>query len=421
MKFPVKTTITLLVLGLAGTAVFVPLRGWWKARNKTEYRQVKVTRGDIVSVVNSTGTVQPVLRVQVGTFVSGPIVELKADFNQQVKKGQLLAKIDPRIYQARFDRDNAVLATRKAEVERCEALLEQAENDEKRAKALQAENKDYISDTEMDQFTYHTKSSVAQVALAEAGVKQAEAGLKDSEANLDYTNIVSPCDGVVIDRKIDEGQTLAASFQTPELFVVAPDMEKEMHVFASVDEADIGLIYQAQKQGQKVHFTVDAYPDDLFEGVIDEIRVNPTTTQNVVTYPVVVASPNPELKLLPGMTAHLSFQVDKREDVLKIPNAALRFFPKSEQVHPDHRKLVEGETEQRETEGADEDIGLRPAEETVKANKKRTQRHVWVLDGELLRAIEVTTGLSDYKFTELVDGDLKEGKKLVTEPKRPKS
>ena len=182
----------------------------------------------------------------------------------------------------------------------------------------------------------------AQLLISQASVKQAEANLQNSTANLDYTEIKATQDGRVIDRKIDPGQTLAASFQTPEMFVLGVDMEKEMHIYASVDEADIGLIRQAQAEEQPVWFRVDAYPDELFEGRIKEIRMSSTEVQNVVTYPVVVTAPNPDLKLLPGMTANLTFQIEEKKDVILIPWSAVRFFPKPEMVREEDRKLLEG-------------------------------------------------------------------------------
>jgi len=183
-----------------------------------------------------------------------------------------------------------------------------------------------------------------------------------------------------------------------------------MHVFASVDEADIGLIRRAQQRDALVEFTVDAYPDDLFTGTIAEIRFNPTTVQNVVTYPVVVTAPNPELKLLPGMTANISFQIEKRSDVLKVPNAALRFYPERDQVREQDRKLLEGGGDD-ETNDA---IDSRSAAEDADAKRRRNRRHVWIAEGELLRAVEIETGISDSQFSELVAGELKEGQKLVT-------
>ena len=226
----------------------------------------------------------------------------------------------------------------------------------------------------------------ASLKLAEASVKQAEANLSNSQANLDYTEIVSPVDGIVIDRKIEPGQTLAASFQTPELFVIAPDMEKKMYIFASVDEADIGLIRKADEGEKPVRFTVDAYPDDLFEGSIEQIRYSATANQNVVTYPVVVVAPNPDLKLLPWMTANLSFEVEKREDCVLIPNAALRFYPNREHVRAEDLKILDGSDERD-----DDNDDVQSATQQFKAASQRNRRHVWVQDGAKLRAIEVVT------------------------------
>jgi HlyD family secretion protein len=407
-----KTIITLIVLVGAAAASYKPLAAYWKERNRTNYREAAVTRGSVVAVVNSTGTVKPVLSVSVGSFVSGPIEALYVDFNAEVKKGDLLAKIDPRIYQANVARDLAVLANQKAQVQRVNALLQQARNDEERAVLLRAENKDYISDTEMDKFKFNRLSLEAELSVAESSVEQARANLENSEANLGYTEIRSPVDGIVIDRKIDPGQTLAAQFQTPELFIVAPDMRERMHVFASVDEADIGMIREAQLQKSPVRFTVDAYPDDLFEGEVFQIRKSSTTVQNVVTYPVVVAAANPELKLLPGMTASISFQVGETQDTLRIPNSALRFFPQREQVHASDHKLLDGDADAKEQ---DEATSTRQsATEKAEAARSRNRRHVWIVDGDLLRAVEVVTGMSDHKFTELVSGEITEDQKLVT-------
>jgi len=410
MKLLLKMAILLGVLGAGAYFAYAPVMAYWKSRNRVYFRTAEVERGDIISVVNSSGTIQPVLRVDVGSFVSGPIKDLFADFNQEVAEGKILAKIDPRLYEPAVARETASLKTRKAEVARVEALLEQATKEEKRALELRARHKDFISDTELDQIVANRKSLKAQLEVAEAAVDQAQAGLENAELNLEYTDIRSPVAGRVIDRKIDRGQTLAAQFQTPQLFVVAPNMEEEMHVFASVDEADIGLIRRAQQRDALVEFTVDAYPDDLFTGTIAEIRFNPTTVQNVVTYPVVVTAPNPELKLLPGMTANISFQIEKRSDVLKVPNAALRFYPERDQVREQDRKLLEGGGDD-ETNDA---IDSRSAAEDADAKRRRNRRHVWIAEGELLRAVEIETGISDSQFSELVAGELKEGQKLVT-------
>ncbi|NLE39138.1 MAG: efflux RND transporter periplasmic adaptor subunit [Pirellulaceae bacterium] len=420
MKKFLTVVLILAVLGGLLAAGGMKLHAAWRERHKPKFHEASVEQGEIVAVVNSTGTIQPVLRVSIGTFVSGPISELAADFNDRVEKGQLLARIDPQIYNAAVARDEATLATAKAEMARVLALRQQAVNDEKRAEQLREINSEYLADSVMDQYRFQRESFDAQLRVAEASIKQAEAMLENSRANLGYTEIRSPVDGIVIDRKIDEGQTLAAQFTTPELFVVAPDMDKEMYIYASVDEADIGLIREAQQQKALVEFTVDAYREDLFTGQIDQIRLNPTTLENVVTYPVVVKASNPDMKLLPGMTASLSFRVGQRQDVLKIPNAALRFYPKPEHVRPDDRKILEGAAKAENAEDEDQTArDKRSAAEKADDGRKRNQRHVWILENELLRAVPVTTGLSDYTFTELIEGDLKEGRKLVIRVEAP--
>jgi len=292
MRFFVKLLIVTAIIVGAGWAAYTPAMRYWRERNRPSFRTEEVTRRTITSVVNSTGEVKPVLSVLVGSFVSGPIEELHADFNDRVEKGQLLAEIDPRIYEASVQRDRATLITRQADVERVRAELQQAINNENRSIALREENADFISKTEMDRFHFSRVALEAQLKVAEATIDQAEANLNNSEANLGYTKIRSPVDGIIIDRKIDPGQTLAAQFQAPELFIIAPEMDKKMHIFASVDEADIGLIRSAQEKNNPVEFTVDAYPDDLFVGEIEQIRFSSTETQSVVTYPVVVAAAN---------------------------------------------------------------------------------------------------------------------------------
>jgi len=415
MRIPIKTIAAVAIAAGTIAATYRPLENYWKERNKTQFQEDEITKGRIISEVNSTGTVQPVLSVHIGSYASGPITELHVEFNQQIRKGELLAKIDQRIYIANVQRDEATLATRRADVERVKALLQQAANDLKRAESLHETNKDYVSDTEMDQFRFNRLSLQAQLKVSEASIKEALANLANSKANLEYTEIRAPVDGVVIDRKIDPGQTVASQFQTPELFIVAPDIKKEMYVMASVDEADIGLLRQAKEAARPVHFTVDAYPDDLFVGTIFQIRMNSTTTQNVVTYPVVVSSPNPDMKLLPGMTANISFEISQKDDVGKIPNSALRFYPKPEQVRLEDRAILEGLAPQTDKDKDKQDVEPPPsAREKAAANRRRNHRHVWVLDGDFLRAVEVVTGISDSKHTELVSGELPIGSKVVT-------
>ncbi|MCA9119746.1 MAG: efflux RND transporter periplasmic adaptor subunit [Planctomycetaceae bacterium] len=419
MKARLKIVLGLLLVGGACAAAYQPVAEYWKQRNQPTWKQVETNKGTIIAVVNSTGTVKPVLSVQIGSFVSGPIKDLFVDFNQEVEKDELLATIDARIYEATVARDRAFLATSRAEVDRAQSLLQQAINNEERALSLQEENEDFISDQELDQLKFNRLSLEASLKVAQASIDQAQANLDNSLANLGYTEIRSPVAGMIIDRKIDPGQTLAAQFQTPELFVVAPNMREEMHIYASVDEADIGLIRSAQEDGRPVHFTVDAYRDDLFKGAIAEIRFSSTELQNVVTYPVIVAASNPDLKLLPGMTASISFRVDERENTIRVPNAALRFYPDIKYVREQDKKLLEGKDWDREA-NAEEDEAAMSATEKAEVRKKRNRRHVWVVEGDFLRAIEVETGLSDSKYSELVSGDLKEGQKLVTgvEPKK---
>ncbi len=405
---------------------------YWRLASIPKWKTVEVSRGSIVSVVNSTGTVNPQRTVTVGSFVSGPIdgeYQLKnaagqimrgrngqplniAEFSQEVQRGDELAKIDPRIYKANFERDEASLA-------RAQAAYDQSVRDLQRAQALREKDDAFVAQSEMDQIYFTVQQN-------KAARDQAKFQLKNSEANLNYCLIVAPEGGIIITRKIEPGQTLAAQFQTPELFVVGINMRDAMHIYAAVDEADIGLIKEAKRkeeelkrQGKKdtalVNFTVDAY-DELFKGEIEEIRMNSAISQNIVAFPVIVRAQNPDLKLLPGMTATISFEVDSRSDVLKIPNAALRYYPQDlRHVRPEDRKLLEGRVEQSEeksdNETSENDVS---AKERAELRSKRNRRHVWVVDGLFLRAVEVETGLSDSQFTELVKGDLKEGQTLVT-------
>lgn len=385
----------------------------WRERTRPRFQTVEVARGSIVTTVSATGKVEPKLKFQIGAFVSGPIIKLHADFNDHVKKGDPLADIDPTLYEANVRRDEAALATRRAEIARIEATLKRAINDERRGFVLREENPDFIAQAELDRLHFGRLALEAELDVAKASVIQAEASLENSRANLNYTKITSPCDGMVIDRKIEPGQTLASTFQTPELFVLGVDMDQEMFVYASVDEAEIGLIRQAQAANKPVKFRVSAYLDDLFEGRIHTIRLSSTETQNVVTYPVVVVAPNPELKLLPGMTATLTFEVEDRKDTVRIPWSALRFFPKPEHVRAEDRPLIEGNQDEEEEEETAQTAAQPTADELVEARRSE-RRHVWVEEGNQLRAIAVRLGISDYKYAECLEGDIQPGMKLVT-------
>lgn len=417
MKTLLKIVIVASLIGAAGVIAYRPAATYWAQRNRVTWETASIERGDITRYVNSTGTVQPVLSVSIGSFVSGPIVELNVDFNDEVKVGDVLARVDPRLFKANVDRDEATLATRQAELERVEAQLQQALNNYIRGQKLRQTNQDFMSDREMDVLVFEVKSLQAQRKLAKASIQQSQASLETSRANLNYCEVTAPVDGVVIDRKINPGQTLAAQFQTPELFVIAPDLREKVHVFASVDEADIGLIQKAKAEGRSVTFTVDAHPEEVFAGEIEQIRVSSVAEQSVVTYPVVIAASNPELKLLPGMTASISFEVATTQNVRKIPNAALRFYPEDVKfVRESDRHLVDG-SEWKNTSAAgtgENEIANRTAAEKAQAQQKKNQRHVWVVDGQLLKAVPITTGLTENRFTELAQGELEVGAALVT-------
>ena len=404
---------TLLILaGIAAAAVaaYGPVSDYIETVNRPIFRTQTAERGDVTEVINATGTIEPVESVHVGAFVSGTIVTLEADFNDEVQAGDLLAEIDPRLYESNVARDEAALAARKAELQRAEAMLTHAQKDEERAKTTKARSPTSIPDAEIDEVTFSRIAKEAEVRVAEAAVRQAEANLGNSKANLDYTRIEAPVAGIVIDRKIDRGQTVAAQFQTPELFVIAPDMRERVRIFAAVDEADIGRIRTGREQGRPVRFTVDAYPGEVFEGDIEQVRLNSDTLQNVVTYPVVLTAANPDLKLLPGMTADISFEIDARSDVLRVPNAALRFFPKREHVREADLPILDGEEVLADLKTSS--AGRPDADSRADAEEDRL-RHVWVVDNGLLKAVAVETGLSDYRTTEVVAGEIDEGLPLV--------
>jgi HlyD family secretion protein len=412
MKTLLKLFIVVGVLAGIAAAAYGPTMKYLEERSKPKWRTQSVAKGRIIQSVNSTGKVEPIRRVSVGASVSGPISELYVDYNSKVKEGQLMAKIDARLYNSSVARDRAVYSTREAEVARATAMLQQALNDERRGGDLKSATQDFISEAEMDQFRFMRMSRDAELLVAKTNVEQAKAQLENSLANLAYTEILAPCDGVVIEKKIDIGQTLAAQFQTPEMFVVAPEMESRMHIYASVDEADIGMIRKAQAEGQVVRFTVDAYPDELFDqGKIVQVRLASTESQNVITYPVIVETPNTDLKLLPGMTANLSFQTNQREDIIKIPNSALRFYPPREQVHPDDRKILDGVDDQKQS--VTDSAKMMSADEKADAAKAKSSRYVWISEGKFLRAILVRVGISDNRFTELLEGELEDGQDLV--------
>jgi HlyD family secretion protein len=425
-----------VVLGVI-TAISYPMRTWWEERNAPKFLTSTVTRGRVEMVVNSSGTIKPVRTVSVGAFTSGPIKEIKVDFNSEIEQVgknkwlirtgekteevEWLALIDDRLQSAAVDRDKAAVASQEAERRRIIALHKLAEFKWQAGTELDNKSKEFkfISKVELEELDSAVQSLRAQKELAAASILQAKASLKNSEDQLRYTKILPPEEinatkrikGKVIDRKVDPGQTVVGTFQTAEMFTIALEMDRHVYVFASVDEADIGAIRTVGDQKLGVTFTVDAYPGELFEGTIHDIRLNSTTTQNVVTYPVVIDAPNKEQKLKPGMTANITFPIKAKNDVLRVPVAALRFTPQKEHVHPDDRHHLEALTKIQPATDVKKTAGEKAA-----TARGRSERLVWVKEenGKLLRAVKVTLGLTEHQFAELIAGDLREGDTVIT-------
>jgi HlyD family secretion protein len=319
-----RRTLSLLAVAVVVVAAFFALRG---RRVTTRYATATVDRGDIVDVVGATGVLQAVVTVQVGSQVSGTISWLGADFNSRVKKAQVIARLEQSAFLARLNQAQANLASAKANVDRSQAVIDDAKQKYDRARELSKQDLVPPSDLESARATY--EGAIAQHQANKAAVKQAQAALNQAQVDLDHTVITAPVDGVVLARNVDVGQTVAASFQAPVLFVIANDLT-QMQVNASIDEADIGRV----KAGQDVSFTVDAYPDQTFDGRVDQVRLQPVTSQNVVTYNTIIAVDNSRLRLMPGMTATVSVIVRKAENSLRVPSAALRFRPEGFEEHP---------------------------------------------------------------------------------------
>jgi HlyD family secretion protein len=355
------------------------------------YETAPVARGRIQARVTASGTLSPIITVQVGSQVSGRIQSLGADFNSVVKKGQVIARIDPELFRAAVEQAKANLLVAQSNVTKSEAQVDDARRQADRSRELFS--KHLIAQADFD--TAETNRRVAEATLdsARSSSVQAEAALHQSKINLDYTTITSPIDGTVISRNVDVGQTVAASLASPTLFLIAQDL-KRMQVDTNIAEADVGRL----KAGIGALFTVDAYPGDVFHGTIREVRNAPQTIQNVVTYDAVIDVDNSDLRLKPGMTANVTVVFADRADVLRVANAALRFRPPPELTGPGEPFAVAKTTE-----------GSVPVEVS---NDRRT---VWVLENGMPRAVEVRIGVSDGTFTELVQSTLPEGAALVTE------
>jgi HlyD family secretion protein len=380
----------LLLVGFLLVAV-VSGYAYWRRTGGEEnggYVTEPVSRGDITAVVTATGTVNPVTLVQVGTYVSGPIIAIDVDFNSPVRTGQRVAQIDPAPFLVKVRRAEANLATARARAERARADLGLKALLVQRNRELR--QKKVVSQTELDTTESEYEQARAQLALEEATVAQAEAELEEARINLAYTDITSPVDGVVVSRAVDVGQTVAASFQTPTLFQIAQDLTK-MQVNASVSEADIGAV----ADGQPAHFTVDAYPGREFAGTVVQVRNAPVTIQNVVTYDVIVGVDNSSLELKPGMTASVTITTAERADTLRVPIRALSFNPPPPSA----------------------DGAPRPPVPTL--SRRGTAPAVWRLDpGGTLARLEIQTGLRDDQFAEVLSGDLHPGEAVVVALRR---
>lgn len=390
--------IAKIVIAVAAGAALIG-GGIWAARERAaqdpekRFKLATVERGDVVQTVSANGTLNPVVLVNVGTQVSGTVKKLYVDFNDRVKAGQPLLELDDALLAA-TERQSA------ANVINAQAALELALANETRIAALFKQ--EYVSRQEYDQARQSLKSAQAQLALAQAQNQR-------DRVNLGFTTIRSPVDGVVVDRVIDLGQTVAASFQTPVLIKIAQDLS-EMRIDTAFAEADIGNI----REGQSVRFTVDAFPNRNFTGEVQQIRLNPTNTQNVVTYNVRITVANPDQILLPGMTAYVNIGVQKREGVLLVPNAALRFKP----AEPDKKAENAPKAASTATAPGPGMDGGGPRGGGGQGGGKGKKRDgqggtVYVIADGALKAVPIQIGISDGRVTELLSGELKEGERVV--------
>ena len=392
MKLWIKRT------AIAASVLAVVLGGGWLYLQKNprpeepKFRTAQVDEGAITQVVLATGTLQPVITVNVGTQVSGTVLERRADFNDRVKKGQILLRLDPATLQARLRQTQAGLAASNA------ALVLARATYERNLKLVAA---GFISALTLDQGKREVDAAVANVELGRAQVESAQ-------TDLDNSVIRSPIDGVVIRRNTDVGQTVAASFQTPDLYLLARDL-RQMVIQTNVSEADVGLI----KTGQAVHFTVDAYPEREFEGLVQQFRLNSASAQGVVTYTIIVDVENPDELLKPGMTAQTRIVVSSKPKVMRLPTAALRFRPDEDSLNAEGAKpaasAASAPATAEEKARADDDGVL-----TATRTGRKIYRVYTVGDKQLPKLHEVTIGIANTRFTELISGDLKAGDEVIT-------
>ena len=359
MKTLKKIGIAIVVIAVLAVAAFLILRKSEKPQMK--YKTAEIHRGSIVNTVTATGTIEPIVQVEVGTQVSGIINHIYVDYNSVVKKGEVIAELDKTTLEADLASSSATLQSNKTE-------YEYQEKNFLRIKGLH--EKKMVNDTDYETAEY-------QYNKAKSSYEKSQSDITKARQNLEYATIYSPIDGVVIDRAVEEGQTVAASFNTPTLFTIANDL-RQMRVIADVDEADIGGVVE----GLQATFTVDAFPEDVFKGSVTQVRLQPTTESNVVTYEVVVDAPNPDLKLKPGLTANLTIYTMQKDSVLLVPLKALRFQPEN-------------------------------APEPVADSANPRARVLWTQSPQGLQPVNVMTGDNDGIFAEIT-GDIKEGDKVVT-------
>lgn len=366
MKIKKRYFIAIIaVIGLSGIGIAHNL-----IKNRITYETTPLERCTITQVVEASGTINPVNTVSVGSVVSGLIESIYVDYNSQVKKGQLLAQIDPRNFQASVEQNTAQVQNAEANMAKIQAVTEMSRKTYVRYKNLYKKN--FIAKSELDQAESDYLSNKAQIASAAAQISQARANLATAKTNLGYTKIIAPVDGTIIARKIDIGQSVAASFQAPELFTIAQDLTK-MQIEVSVSEADIGKV----AVGQEVTYTLDGYQDSIFKGKVTQVRISPTTVSNVVTYTVIVEVDNEDLKLIPGMTANVSIITHKSENVLCAPNIALKYNPN--------------------TDGT-----------------RYKNQGIWILSDKKQKRVNIETGASDDTNIEIKSKELHEGDKIIT-------
>jgi HlyD family secretion protein len=395
-----KKRAVLIVVGISAVTVFVA--AYYQATGGAaapQFVTASATRGDVVEVVEATGKLEAVTTVQVGTQVSGTIQSLHADFNSHVRKGQVVARLDASVLQAQVEQAQATVARLAADVERSRIQVDDAEVKFRRAKELFARG--LIPATDVENAETTARQAQASLKAAQAQVVQSQASLNQTRVNVSHTVIRAPVDGIVISRNVDVGQTVAASMSAPVLFEIAKDLTA-MQVSASIDEADIGRI----EHGQRVTFKVDAYPKDTFIGTVSQVRLNPVVSQNVVSYVTIIDVPNPELKLKPGMTANVSVEVARADNVVRVPNAALRFVPTEEMLATVVRR------DQQPPPGATPPE--RPAARGGRSPADETMARVWTLQEGQLRPVRVRTGITDGIVTAIVEGELAADAAIVT-------